>query len=127
MDGVTVPPLLRIEFLVYSEIKMTTPPIISPDKFITVVAGSVGHVKRKLNKIPDGDVLKIIVIVFLESDNVPVLQIARAFKKSASVNCLLSGEAEYELYKSIIAASLPKKFPKPKLMIQAEVLAASKS
>lgn len=105
---------------------MTTSPPISAETAITILHGSAGYVKRKLNKIPEENGIKIIAIIFFNSEDLPISKIARAFKKSTSVQRLLSGKAEYELYQSLIAASVPKKFPKPKLLIQAEMLASTK-
>lgn len=104
---------------------MSSIPTIT-EKTPTVVSGSASYVTRKLNKIPDEDGLKAIAIIFQYSSRVQISQIARALKKSSSVRRLLSGVANYEFYQMLIEASLPKKFPKPKLLIQAEKLASSK-
>jgi hypothetical protein len=104
---------------------MITLPIISKEKSVTVVSGTAHYVTGKLKHIPQKN-SKIIVLVFLEAGNVPISKIARAFKKSTTVRRLLSGTAESELYEELIAAQLPKKFPKPNLLIQAERRAASK-
>lgn len=105
--------------------EMRTSAIISKEKSFTVVSGSADYVKRKLKYIPEENV-KIIALVFLDSSSAPISKIAKAFKKSHSVRRILTGAAEFELYEELIAACLPRKFPKPNLLIEAERVAASK-